>query len=217
MKTIVIIVAGGKGSRMSSDLPKQFIEIINKPIIIRTMQKFIDSFQSLDFIVVFPESYMEYGKTLIENANLHCNYTIICGGATRFQSVKNAVNNLPNTQDAIVLIHDAVRCLVSIELIKKCYHEAIQFGNAIPAIMPNSSIRYQDHDHVRPLNREKLFLIQTPQTFNIQQLKMAFNQDEQPNFTDDATVVESFGLPIHIIIGDEQNLKNYYAFRFKDC
>lgn len=207
MQKIAIIVAGGSGVRMGSALPKQFLPLKNKPVLQYTLETFLLSFPDLQIILVLPDAYLNMGMELIEKIPLHQRIRLVAGGVTRFHSVKAGLSVIPPQTNAIIFVHDAVRCLISAKLIQQCYQQAMEKGSAIPAIKATDSIRQIINDASKPLNRDEIFLIQTPQTFRSDILLSAFQQEHQPEFTDEATVVEYSGVPIHLIEGEHQNIK----------
>jgi 2-C-methyl-D-erythritol 4-phosphate cytidylyltransferase len=147
------------------------------------------------------------GMELMEKIPLHQRIRLVASGVTRFHSVKAGLSVIPPQTYAIIFVHDAVRCLISTKLIQQCYQQALEKGSAIPAIKATDSIRQTINDTSKPLNRDVIFLVQTPQTFRSYILLSAFKQEHQPEFTDEATVVEYSGVPIHLIEGEHQNIK----------
>ena len=217
MNKIAIIVGGGLGLRMKSNIPKQFIEVNGKPIILHTIYAFIKAYEDMHFILVVPKDFVEITEKMIHQEKLTQTFTIVEGGATRFQSVKNGLGALNHEfNDGIIFIHDAVRCLVSAKLIKQGFEESLKFGNAIPALVPNSSVRFGNFEgNSTRIDRNKIFLIQTPQCFKLEQLNVAYNQIEDESFTDDATVVEKAGFLLRLILGEEENIKITTPFDLK--
>lgn len=200
-----IIVAGGSGTRMGSQLPKQFITIGDKPILYYTIQSFLDAYPDLEVIIVLPKDYLEVGQELLKDLD---NNRIIwtAGGITRFHSVQNGLKYIKH-KDSIVFVHDGVRCMVNKELIQRCYEDTLNFGNAVPAVNATDSIRIMEGDNNKSVDREKVFIIQTPQTFRSDILLDAFKKEYNPLFTDEASVVETNGIKIHLTEGDHQNIK----------
>lgn len=201
---IAIIVAGGTGQRMESMVPKQFLEIEGKSILLHTMEQFVSAFDDIAFIVVLPEAYLEDGKNLLKN-KIKNPIQFITGGDTRFQSVKNGLTAV--TQTAILFVHDAVRCLLTPALIQRCYQQAVEKGSAIPAVSAIDSVRLMDNGIHHSMDREKVMLIQTPQTFQSALLLKAFEQSEQNSFTDEANVVEADGQTVYLVDGEFENIK----------
>lgn len=205
LKNYVIIVAGGSGNRMGTETPKQFLEIAGMPVLMHTITAFRKSFQDIDIVVVLPESQIKFWKNLCIKYNFIIPFEVCAGGETRFQSVKNGLNQLDG--DGLVGIHDGVRPLVSDETIKRCYKDAAIYGNAIPVVDVVETVRYTDTDINKVIDRSKLRLVQTPQVFRLQSIKEAFNQEYLESFTDDASVFEKFGGVIHLSEGNRENLK----------
>lgn len=204
MKKFAIIVAGGSGLRMGNAMPKQFLLLQNKPLLWHTITAFITAYNDVEIILVLPKDHLLIGQKITETFPLN-SITIIEGGNTRFQSVKNGLTLVP--PNAIVFVHDGVRCLVSINLIHKCLEQALAKGSAIPAVAATDSIRIVNNDGAVVTDRNNIRIIQTPQTFKSDLLLAAFKQDYKDSFTDEATVVEAFGENIFLIEGDYNNLK----------
>ncbi len=205
MKKYAIIVAGGSGVRMGGSVPKQFLPLHGKPILHYTIKAFLDAFSDIDVIVVLPQEHLQRGEALVASVKKNYKVTITCGGATRFNSVKNGLHFVSET--SIVFVHDGVRCLVSKELIQRCYHQALEQGSAIPAVAATDSIRLVQGDKHNMVDRNNVRAIQTPQTFQSYVLLSAFEQPYQESFTDEATVVEAMGTNVYLIDGDYNNLK----------
>ncbi len=199
-----IIVAAGSGIRMQNSIPKQFLELAGKPILYYAIEKMQFVFPDIKIIVVLSAAHEAYAEKLKEYFNN--TIQIASGGSSRFESVKNGLALLPN--DGIVLIHDAVRPFVSDRLLHRCYENAFQFGNAIPCIDVQDSIRRIDDDgESEIIPRSELKAIQTPQTFNLAKLQMAYQQAFDEGFTDDASVYEAHGNIIHLVEGEVANFK----------
>lgn len=203
-----ILVAGGSGSRMGSTVPKQFLELVGKPILLHTVEKFLAYSPEIRLILVLPEADVERWENLssqLSHSPRH-SITLVRGGATRFQSVRNGLNAVEG--DGLVAVHDAVRPLVSVEVIRRTFEAAAKFGIGVAAVAAKDSVR-QVHSNGQntALDRAALRLIQTPQTFQISLLKKAFAQPESPLFTDDASVVEAAGFAVHLVEGSYENLK----------
>lgn len=205
LKKYVIIVAGGTGSRMNSELPKQFLMLGDKPIIIHTIQQFLNYDAKMECIIVVHELYQDYLKKLLQEYNLS-NCKLCVGGATRFHSVKNGLACVTEKQ-SIIGVHDAARPLVNIETLKACYELAQEKGNAIPSIAINESIRHVTTISNKAVNRNEYQLIQTPQCFKYEVMKRAYEQAYTELFTDDASVVEAAGYSIHLTQGNLENIK----------
>jgi 2-C-methyl-D-erythritol 4-phosphate cytidylyltransferase len=203
----VIIVAGGTGSRMQSNTPKQFIEINGVPIIIRTIKVFLNYNPTIKLIVCVHADYETYFKELLIKHSLQSNtIQITIGGDTRFQSVKNGLA-LVDDQNAIVGIHDAARPFVSIQTIKKCFDTAKEKGNATPCVLVTDTIRKVEGESNTSADRTLFRIIQTPQCFLTSKIKNAFKQEYKPIFTDDATVLEYNGEKINLVEGNVENIK----------
>lgn len=202
----VIIVAGGSGKRFKSKIPKQFIELSGKPILMRTIEVFFKYDDSLQIILVLPEQHIDYWNNLCKKYDFKTQHKIVLGGITRFHSVKNALDTIPVSEN-LVAIHDGVRPLVSNASIKRCFAKAKKTGNAIPAVPPHDSVRLVKGNTNRIIDRSLLQLIQTPQVFRINKIKQAYSQDYLEIFTDDASVLELFGEKIYLVEGNRENIK----------
>lgn len=200
-----VIVAGGKGVRMGSAVPKQFLPLAGKPVLHYTVRAFIDAYPDINLILVLPEEQLSYAQMLLQSFPERIDITIVAGGATRYHSVQNGLKAV--TAGAVVFVHDGVRPMVSPQLIRNCYEQAIAKGSAIPAIPVPDSIRSVAGGDSQPVNREHLRIIQTPQTFLADIILPAFEQQYQVAFTDEATVVEAYGTKIYLIDGEQSNIK----------
>ena len=214
----VIIVAGGKGLRMGGDIPKQFLPIGGKPILMRTLERFRAYSETLQIILVLPEAQQDYWQELCKQYEFQVDYQIANGGQTRFHSVQNGLALVPDDAEGVVGVHDGVRPFPSIEVITRCYETARQTKAVIPVIPVVETVR-----QILPSNqsnpnavsnpssitvpRDQYRLVQTPQTFDIQLLKAANRQPYNDGFTDDASVVESYGHPITLVEGNRENIK----------
>lgn len=205
MEKIAIIVAAGSGSRMGSATPKQFLSIAGKPILYYTLQAFFQAFEDMQIILVLPEAYLAFGQKLIEELPERSRIQLTSGGTTRFKSVQNGLAFIK--EPAIVFVHDGVRCLITPTLIRRCYTQALDSGSAIPAIAATDSLRTLNESGNQLLDRTKVRIIQTPQTFRSDILKKAFAQPYQEIFTDEASVVEADGESVALIEGETDNLK----------
>jgi len=204
MKKTAVIVAGGSGVRMGSAVPKQFLHLKGKPIIWHTVQQFFYAYLDIQIVLVLPASYLQEAATYFETDQLS-NIQFVEGGSTRFDSVKNGLQKV--TEPSVIFVHDGVRCLVSANLIKKCYKEAMVFGSAIPAVTATDSIRLVTGEAHQVIDRNRVKIIQTPQTFLSTVLIPAFDRPYQDSFTDEATVVEAAGHSVRLIEGEYSNLK----------
>jgi len=205
MNKIAIIVAGGKGERMNADVPKQFLEIKGKPILIHTLEAFMNFDASLQLILVLPVAQFEFWETLCKKHALNIPHQIVTGGQTRFQSVKNGLDAVK--VPAIVAIHDGVRPLVSKETISRCFDAAAKFGAAIPTMDSIESIRFVDANGSKSVDRNAYKMVQTPQVFDAELLKKAYEQEFSVLFTDDASVVEAMGIAVQLVDGNRENIK----------
>jgi 2-C-methyl-D-erythritol 4-phosphate cytidylyltransferase len=200
-------VAGGIGSRMKSERPKQFIELRGIPIIIRTIQCFLNYNPSIKIIISVHKNYKAHLEGLVEKFELkNANISVTFGGESRFDSVKNGLL-LIEDETAVVGIHDAARPFVSFQTIAGCYDTAAAKGNAVPCISVNESMRKISNNVNNSVNRNEYKIVQTPQCFLVSKIKKAFEQDYSPAFTDDATVLESTGEKIVLVEGNEENIK----------
>jgi 2-C-methyl-D-erythritol 4-phosphate cytidylyltransferase len=206
MKKYAVLVAGGSGTRMKSSFPKQFMKLNGIPVICHTVAVFISAFSDLHIVLVLPQIYLEEGRRLIEShfPGLN-NISIVEGGETRFHSVKNGLSAVQ--KDSIIFVHDAVRCLLTENLVHRLYESTLEKGNAVPMILSKDSVRMIGENGNKAIDRNKLALIQTPQVFKGEMLIDAFNADYRDEFTDEASVVEAAGFSINLIPGEENNLK----------
>jgi 2-C-methyl-D-erythritol 4-phosphate cytidylyltransferase len=206
MKKFALIVAGGSGSRMGSRQLKQFMVISGKPVLFHTMEAFILFDPEIEIVLVLPENQKKTWGDLCRKHAFRYPHTITTGGFLRFLSVKNGLKSIPG-DEGIVFIHDGVRPLVSQGTLQRCFDTAVQYGNGIPAITVNESVRVKDSGGSYPVDRSKLALIQTPQTFRLSEIKAAYQEEYCPEFTDDATVYEKTGKPIRLVEGNRENVK----------
>lgn len=205
MKKYAVIVAGGSGSRMNSNLPKQFLLLNGKPVLFYTIDTFLKAYKDLEIILVLPEDHVAAGQEIIDAFFDYDRIRLTEGGRTRFHSVQNGLQLI--TEESIIFVHDGVRCLLSTALIHRCYEAAHKLGSAIPVIDSKDSIRMITEDGNEPLDRDKIKLVQTPQTFHSKILLPAYKIDYKDKYTDEATVVEAFGLKVHLVDGEEHNIK----------
>ena len=205
MKKYAIIVAAGSGTRMNNNIPKQFLLINNKPVLWYTLNAFLHAYDDLEIILVLAKIFLEEGNKIIASTNFPARIKIVEGGETRFHSVKNGLKNIDD--DSIVFVHDGVRCLITKTLINKCYETALEKGNAIPSVAAIDSIRIETENGNEIVDRNKVRIIQTPQTFKSNVLIKSFEQDYNNSFTDEASVAEHAGIKIHLIEGETTNIK----------
>lgn len=205
MKKYGVIVAGGSGKRMNSALPKQFMMLKDKPVLYYTLRTFLEAYRDLQIILVLPLEYIDLGKEIIDGYFDSSRIQIVTGGDSRFQSVKNGLSLIE--EESIIFVHDGVRCLVTPQLIHRCYMQTLETGSAIPTIISKDSVRIETEEGNEPLDRNRVHLVQTPQTFHSKILLAAFQIDYKERFTDEATVVEAFGLKVSLVEGEETNIK----------
>lgn len=202
---IAIIVASGKGQRMQTEIPKQFIEIQGKPILMHTLEVFHLYDNSIQLILVLSLDKIKFWEELCEKNLFKIPHQIVVGGKNRFDSVKKGLGFIPN--NVLVAVHDGVRPFVSKETIARCFDEADNHGSAIPVIDLVDSIRLITQTGSRNIDRSFYKLVQTPQIFYSEIIKKAYEQEFTPRFTDDASVVEALGIKIHLVEGNRENLK----------
>ncbi len=205
MKASVIIVAGGFGSRMQTNTPKQFLNVNGSPILFYTIRCFDSFIKGIPIILVLPEPYIDYWKSIIKKNSFNHAHFVTSGGETRFQSVKNGLELI--NEPGLIAIHDGVRPLVSKETLSRVFSKAEKDGNAIPAIPVNESMRKLEADNTEPVNREHYRLIQTPQCFHSDLIRRAYEQEYKEEYTDDASVVEAMGIKINLVEGNPENIK----------
>jgi 2-C-methyl-D-erythritol 4-phosphate cytidylyltransferase len=209
MKDYVIIVAGGKGLRMGGDIPKQFLPVCGRPVLMRTIERFRTYSESLQIILVLPEAQQDYWQRLCQEYGFSVDYCLANGGETRFHSVQNGLRLIPDDALGVVGVHDGVRPFPSVDVIRRCYETARMTDAAVPVVPVVETLR-----HIEPMSaisrtvpRADYRLVQTPQVFGIQLLKAANRQPYDASFTDDASVVEAYGHPITLVDGNRENIK----------
>lgn len=218
MSEYVIIVAGGKGLRMGADIPKQFLPIGGRPVLMRTIERFRAYSSSLRIILVLPQAQQDYWHQLCRQYQFDVDYQLTNGGETRFHSVQNGLALIPDDADGVVGVHDGVRPFPAIEVIRRCYETVRTAKAVIPVIPVVESVRRLLHDELSSkgepvtevsvsVDRSDYRLVQTPQVFDIQLLKAANCQPYRDTFTDDASVVESYGQAITLVEGNRENIK----------
>ena len=205
MKKYAIIVAAGSGTRMGTDVPKQFLTLAGKPLIYHTVKAFLHSYADLQVVLVVHKNFIDKSRDLLAELNTQKRIDIVEGGTTRFQSVRNGL--LVVLEPSIVFVHDGVRCMVSKPLIERCYQLALEKGSAIPAVTATDSIRITSEGTNHSVDRNTVRIIQTPQTFQSRVLLEAFKLPELTSFTDEASVVEANGNVVHLVEGDYDNIK----------
>ena len=203
----VIIVAGGKGLRMGSDIPKQFLPIGGKPVLMRTMMRFREALPEVNIILVLPKTQQDYWQELCRQYEFSLPYQLAEGGQTRFHSVQNGLALVPDNAVGVVGVHDGVRPFPSIDVIHNCYETARTKKAVIPVIPVVETVRKICNSTSVTVPRDEYRLVQTPQCFDIQLLKAANRQPYNEGFTDDASVVEAFGFDITLVEGNRENIK----------
>jgi len=205
MKKYVVLVAGGSGSRMKSVIPKQFLMLNDKPVLMHTIQKFHDFDATIHFIVVLPDAEILTWKAMCERYSFNISHQVVAGGLTRFHSVQRGLSLV--IDDGLVAIHDGVRPLVSMDTLARVYKCAEEKGNAIPCIAVTDSIRKLHANGSAAVARNEFRLIQTPQCFNAASIKAAYGQTYDESFTDCASVLEAFGVEVNLVEGNVENIK----------
>ena len=203
----VIIVAGGKGLRMGSDIPKQFLPIGGRPVLMRTIERFREHSPTLQIILVLPKAQQDYWQELCQEYHFNVEYQLADGGETRFHSVQHGLALIPDDAEGVVGVHDGVRPFPSIEVIRNCYETAREKKAVIPVIPVVETVRHLQGEVSVTVPRNDYRLVQTPQCFDIQLLKAANRQPYNDGFTDDASVVEAFGFAITLVEGNRENIK----------
>jgi 2-C-methyl-D-erythritol 4-phosphate cytidylyltransferase len=206
MNEYVRIVAGGSGSRMNSDVPKQYMEANRVPIIVHTIKRFFEYSKSIQVICCVHANYSAYAEGLMQKYFPHTKIKIVLGGETRFNSVKNGLAVIKDV-DSLVAVHDAARPLVSKETIERCFASAKEKNSGVPVIKVSESIRIVDGNNSRSINRDNYRIVQTPQCFKTEVLQKAFEVDYKNSFTDDATVFENAGHNVSLVEGNIENIK----------
>lgn len=205
MKKYAVIVAGGSGTRMKSSVPKQFMLVHDKPVLWYSLECFLRAFGDLKIILVIPKEFEKEAQTVTSQTSAPSRIERVYGGVTRFDSVKQGLAKTEGT--SIIFVHDAVRCMVSQDLIQRCYWQAMAKGSAIPAIPLTDSVRLMEGETTKPLDRSRLLAVQTPQTFRSEIILPAFQQEYKAEFTDEATVAEAAGFEVYMIEGESENIK----------
>ena len=213
MKKSVIIVAGGKGLRMGSELPKQFLPIGGKPVLMHTLEVFRKYDATLQIIVVLPKEQQDFWKQLCKEHGFAVEHFIANGGETRFHSVKNGLALVQ--APGLVGVHDGVRPFVSVDVISRCYDLAKEHKAVIPVIDVVETLRHLTDGGSETVSRNDYKLVQTPQVFDVELLKQAYAQESTPFFTDDASVVEAMGVPVYLAEGNRENIKITTPFDLK--
>lgn len=213
MKPYVIIVAGGKGLRMRNDLPKQFLPVAGKPLLMHTIERFRTWNPEAELVVVLPEAHQSYWNMLCKEIGCAAKHRIVSGGSTRFHSVKNGLDSIreeirSSSENSLIAVHDGVRPFVSTEVIAACFQKAEEKGAAIPTLPVIDSLRETLPDGTsRAIDRSRYYAVHTPQVFRADILLKAYEQPYQENFTDDASVVESMNIPVEMVPSNPENIK----------
>lgn len=205
MEKHALIAAGGKGARMQSAIPKQFVELDGKPVLTHVLEAFYQYDPNIHLTVILAGEYHNQWKDICQEHGFQMPHQLIDGGPTRFHSVKNGLKHIPN--NSLIAIHDAARPLTSVRLIGQLFAFAHKFGNAIPVIESSDSVRMVDHAMSKPLPRQQVRLVQTPQCFHSSLIKRAYNTAYNESFTDDATVLEEMGERLYLFDGEKENIK----------
>lgn len=208
MDRYAILVAGGKGLRMGSDIPKQFLPLRGRPVLMHTIDVFRRTYPDIHIILVLPREQQDYWRQLCGQHGYDVEVCVADGGETRFHSVRNGLSLIPDNARGVVGVHDGVRPFVSPETIRRCFESAEEFGAVVPVVPVVETVRQVLADgSSMTVDRNAYRLVQTPQTFDIQLLKKAYGQPFDPFFTDDASVVEAMGHPIKLVEGNNENIK----------
>jgi 2-C-methyl-D-erythritol 4-phosphate cytidylyltransferase len=205
VKQIAVIVAGGAGKRMNTDIPKQFLLLNGVPVLMRTISVFYKYNTDIELIVALPAEQVKYWQTLCKKHGFNTPHQVVPGGVTRHQTVKNALSKI--ITDSLVAIHDGVRPLVTNSLITTCFDTAAVLGNAVPVVELSESLRELSGDGNFAADRSKFRLVQTPQVFRSDQLFDALAKGIKKEFTDEASLIESAGYTIHLVRGQPENIK----------
>lgn len=207
MSDYAIIVAGGKGLRMGADLPKQFLPIGGRPVLMHTLEAFERAIPGITLVLVLPHDQQDFWRDLCRQHAFTLPHIIVDGGRTRFHSVLNGLKSLTSGANSLVAVHDGVRPFVSVDVIRRCYEAAREHGAAIPVVPVVETVRQLNPPSSTTLDRSLLRLVQTPQVFRLDLLRRAYEQPYRDAFTDDASVVEALGHPITLVEGNRENIK----------
>jgi 2-C-methyl-D-erythritol 4-phosphate cytidylyltransferase len=214
MKKYAVIVAGGRGSRMGTPLPKQFLLLQGKPVLWHTLEVFLGAYEDLEIILVLPEGHQEAGRVVAGETSAPARIGVVRGGKTRFHSVQKGLREVESRLEgkagrsgAVIFVHDGVRCLLTINLVHRCYEHAQQHGSAIPVIDTRDSVRLITTGGNEAIDRSRVKLVQTPQTFLSELLISSYQVEYRETFTDEATVVEASGHSVHLVEGENSNIK----------
>lgn len=205
MKQFVLIVAGGSGARMSSAVPKQFMLLSKRPVLMHTIERFVEFNANIEIVVVLPAAQMNSWEKLCLQYSFSIQHKLVSGGDVRFHSVRNGLKTIEG--NGVVFIHDGVRPLVSRDTIQRCLNTTIEKGNAVPVLPVVESLRKIAGDLNQMVDRSEYVAIQTPQVFLLNEIKAAYKQDFDPLFTDDTSVFERMGNKINLVEGNRENIK----------
>jgi 2-C-methyl-D-erythritol 4-phosphate cytidylyltransferase len=208
MKVYALILAGGSGTRMKSEVPKQFLILKNRPVLMHTIERFVEFDPSIEIVVVLPEGHFVKWKGYCDRHNFSVNHQLVAGGVSRFDSVSNGLSAIGN--QGIVFIHDGVRPLVSNETLGRCMQKTVEEGNALPVLPVVESLRKVENGINTVTNRDVYVIVQTPQVFRAEEIKAAYQLGFDPAFTDDAAVLERYGKTINLVEGNRENIKITY-------
>lgn len=212
MKRSIIITAGGLGKRMQTDIPKQFLLLQEKPVLMHTLERFYQFDPSAQIFITLPEAWFGYWHELLAQFDIQIPHQLIDGGQERFHSIKNA---LVHCKGAEVAVHDGVRPLVSLETIERCFQALSDAQAVVPVLPAKDSIRKGTLQNSETVNRAEYFLVHTPQCFKTEVLKKAYEQNYQSTFTDDASVAEAIGIQPILVLSNEENIKITSPFDLK--
>lgn len=190
---------------MQSDLPKQFMLLLDVPILMHTLERFAMAYEDMSIVLVLPQEQVDFWQGMCQHMDFDIPHSVAIGGETRYESVKNGLAACPETE--VVGIHDGVRPLVSLELIQRCFDEAAHFGSALPVVPITQSLRRVKGDKSEVVKRDGMVEVQTPQCFTMSELQSCYDSPASDAFTDDATVFEQAGHSIHLVEGEATNLK----------
>jgi len=205
-KKIAVIVAAGSGTRMGSAIPKQYLELLGRPVLWHSIAAFQNAFDDIEILLVVSPAHLAMAEQIRLSALIPGNIKLVGGGKTRFESVRKGLDEITE-KDAVIFVHDGVRCLITAALIRRCFEKALEAGNAVPAVRPVDSVRVETANGNERIVRDAVRLIQTSQAFTCEMIKAAFQRDFRESFTDEATVVEESGIKINLIEGDIYNIK----------
>jgi 2-C-methyl-D-erythritol 4-phosphate cytidylyltransferase len=209
----VLIVAGGSGSRMGAEVPKQFLEIAGKPVLMHTLGKMRESLPQASLTLVLPEAQISLWKELCKRYSFQIDHAVTAGGSTRTESVRNGLNAI-KVDDGVVGIHDGVRPCLSVEMIQRCFLTAAEKGNATPVVPVIPSLRRVVGEDSEAVDRGQFRAVQTPQCFRLSEIRKAYAESDG-GYSDDASLMESFGHTIQLVEGDQNNIKITYPLDVK--